>query len=241
MGVFKSRNAYIFSNEDTLVQRSAGIADKPAMEALNRTRRKKNKTPEDKHRIARILSDNVLGGDTPIVGDNANITKEAAENYNEAVREVDVLAPNFDALIITADNFRRRLGNTIFEIDEDDAFLTMIQPLMMDEFRLIIDGLDQNITQKQEEHANNTIQHIKQQIKQEQKPAAEIVANFANNMQSHTSDPQNSHDSNVNKEINRTLYIIERDQELIGAQETLRKSRRILKLRICPHIKKNRP
>ena len=72
------------SSPDKIYDKSAGVFDDPAKEALEITKNKKNKTADDHFRIGDILTLNVLEGHV----DNPEIVKEAADHYHIAMRIV---------------------------------------------------------------------------------------------------------------------------------------------------------
>ena len=197
-----------FSTEEIILQKSAGIYDRPAQEVLKRSRQKKNKKPKDKATIAKVIVDNIFGGDISLKRDDINLTKEAAINYNEAIREIDIIDNNFNNIMTEADNFRRRLGNLLFD-DLPEVIILNGQP--RDEFFMILTELNDNIGTKQEIHTTQIRNEAKKEAASLNQPADIVIDKFVKNMQTHTNDSQNSHDSFVNKEINKTLYIIEND------------------------------
>lgn len=103
------KDPYVLS-PDKLYKKSIGVADGPALEALEKLESKKNKTVAEEFQIANIISNNILEAETPL----NKTTFKAAKQYYKAVEvaaePINVALPELGHLLDTADDFNNRLA-----------------------------------------------------------------------------------------------------------------------------------
>lgn len=236
-----ARKAYdhINATPEKLTQESTGVADGPALLALKKTLKKKKKTSNDQLTIARLLSDNILEGNVAVKPGTkkAEITAEAGRRYLAATQTADLARPDVEHLFNTAEAFERRLEDNLFnellvgemmfpggfEAMGDPGFDPVEAAMMADndglnQFGLLAHDLRGNVSEARKVHAAVT----KQIAKSESKTVNEAREKYFKKSQTHTSDSQNSHDSNVSKEIKNTMDILQRDNPApLSKQETV--------------------
>jgi hypothetical protein len=185
-----------FCSPATLYNKSIGTFDGPAKAALSILENKSYKSTNDKLLEATIISESILEGETPLRSPH---TINAANKYTEALRNP---ADNIENhLLDTAEVFNVRLANTVLTQadlfpDDDDIF---------NEFDLVIGNLGENINLARQTQAAA----IKQYQREISNTSNESITNYLTDIKSYTSDPQNSHDTTVSKEIRNSLDIIE--------------------------------
>jgi hypothetical protein len=206
---------------DELYNKSIGIFDKPASLALDKLSSRMNKTTNDKLRIANIISESILEGEAPLRTQKRAMVKTAANTYINAFQTARDQANIETHLIETADNFNQRLGAeiNIFELgagagadtDENRDF-----EINIDEFAFLFNTLDENVDITRKTHAAAVLNAEERNSKS----IDESKIKYIEKIKTHISDPQNSHDSNVSREIRYTLDIISTDNEF-NIDETL--------------------
>jgi len=204
----------LISTPITLHNKSTGVFDGPAKLALKKLQNKTNKTSNDKLLEAKIISENILEGETPL---RSPITIKVANKYTEALRNPPANIEPY--LLDSAENFNAKLANTVVIEDDIEIF---------NDFNILIGNLGTNINLARQVQAADV---KKQQIEISPTEKA-AVNNYLDAVKSYTSDPQNSHDTNVSKEIRKTLDIIENensidksiDEVFVDINEYIRKS-----------------
>lgn len=172
---------------ERLYQRSAGVFDAAAREALEELNQLRVVRPEDRFRRATLLEYNILEGDNER---DHGIVRQVAEDYTGALqgmREQDwyPAAPEF--VLRQVRDFRDELHRIDDDLAIDIALaLAETEPIVLT--RTIEDRRERAKTQ-----ANNQV---------------EAMTGFLDESIVYTSDAQNVHDSNVNSDLRRVHTIL---------------------------------
>lgn len=169
----------------SVYQKSAGTFDGPVQKIVADLKQKK-RTPVESGFLGQVISETILEGETPIRGNNARKTMEVRNLFGEMFQG----DPINNELLAAADDFNTRLHETV-AINADilfpaDAFLDDY----IYEYKAI----------------NNKT--IKEQQKSLSESAGQAIIGYFDAAKTHTSDNQNSHDTNVSNGVKASINII---------------------------------
>lgn len=183
---------------EELYNASTGGFDTSASDALTTLKEIQNPVAEDNYRAGNILEMNVLQGDLRNVGEDREIAMNIVDYYRGALtniidenhREEDPIEAM--VMIEHIDNFAQR---NIMDLAEDQMFEDLIPELF-------------NVANNVPIAREMKTQQIVKKVSNETKNQHEFAKKFVEKAKTHTSDPQNVHDSSVRMDNQKTLDIL---------------------------------